>query len=401
MTASGPGSRPPAPQEGAPLAPARGAPSIARPERFSSSGVSSPATAASRPGSEWLLIVLFLIAIWLPQLEMTFHLFPSVDALEKRKPVAAPRPTLQALHRFPSRYGVYFRDHFGLRGLLIRWDTVVRLKLLHASPVSRLIFGRAGWIFYNSDIVPDGITIQDFQGRAAYTPADLRSIRSNLDCYTRWCQARGITCLYVIVPNKETVYPEYLPPSVRRSGRTTRLDQVMACARSDSVIHLIDLRQDLLRAKAQHPFPLYAKGGTHWNEYGAYYGYRRIMAELSRSFPRLRPYGLEEFTVTEDPRSSYDHWLDLKENLRFHFTPKRNAVDSRQGSGIRKVVVLHDSFWYDLAPFLTLHADTLVLGEPALLKEGTRPLLERERPDLVIYESGERYADQVLRLRGP
>ena len=401
MTSGGPGSSPPpsGPGETARPTHARGFPSPPA-GRQSSLEPPSPSSRNSRAGAEWLLVVLFLVAIWLPCVQMACHLFPYVDTVEKRKPAVAPRPSLHALPSFLREYGKYFTEDFGLRGNLIRWNTITRLRILHASPVPKLILGRSGWIFYDSEKVSDGVTIMDFRGLAPFTPAGLLAIRGNLERQTRWCQARGIACVFIVVPNKETIYPEYLPPSVRKSGPRTRLDQVVEMVGADSMIMLVDLRGPLLQAKSRCRDPLYLRGGTHWNQFGAFYAYPAVLARLSRFFPRLRPYGLEDFDVVVDRRSSDDHWLGLPENVSCRFSLKQGHSRPRARDEIGTAVVIGDSFWESLGPFLSLHVRRLVWEHVDLSRDRSRPLLERERPNLVIYEMTERDMGLVLRERG-
>jgi hypothetical protein len=345
-------------------------------------------------------VALFLVTIWLPCVQMACHPFPSVDTLEKRVPVTAPKFSLCALPHFLWDYGTYFTEDFGLRGILIRWDTSLRLKILHVSPVPKLVFGRSGWIFYASEKVPDGVTMLDFRGLAPFTSADLVAVRGGLERQTRWCQARGIACVFIVVPNKETIYPEYLPPMVRRSGPRTRLDQVVETVGADSTITLVDLRGPLLRAKGRCRYPLYSQGGTHWNQFGAFYAYQAVLARLSRFFPRLRPYRLEDFDVVVEPGSSEDHWLGLPENVACRFSLKGGRPQPRTGGEIGKAVIIHDSSWDALEPFMSLHVRRMVQEHVDLFRDRSRPLLERERPDLVIYEMTERYLGRVLRERG-
>jgi hypothetical protein len=353
-----------------------------------------------RPGSEWMLVLLFLAGIWLPRLDMTFHLFPSVDTHENRRPGVAPTLSARGLSGYLGDYGRYFTDNFGLRGALIRADNTIRLKFLRSSPVSRLIFGRDAWIFYNSDVVPDGITIRDFKGLATYSAAELKVIRGNLDRCSRWCRARRIACVFVIAPNKETIYPEYLPSFIRKIGDKTRLDQVVEAVRSDSTIRLLDLRRTLWEAKSRCPYPLYSRGGTHWNQYGAFYAYRAIASELARTYPRVRAHDFEDYDVVVDRESSEDHWLGLEENTAFRFSLKEQGAGSPDHGKIGKVVVMYDSFWNPLEPFFTPHFDAIIQERVDRDRDIVRALLERERPDVVIYEMAERSADRVWKQIG-
>lgn len=359
-----------------------------------------PDAMRSRRGPEWLLVLLFLTAVWLPRLDMTFHLFPSVDTHENRRAAVAPKLSLRGLPAYTKDYGSYFTDNFGLRGALVRADATIRLKLLHVSPVSRLIFGKDAWIFYNSDVVPDGITIRDYKGLATYSDAEVAGIRDNLDRCSRWCRDRHIACFFVVAPNKESIYPEYLPSSIRRIGDKTRYDQVVEAVGSDSTIRLIDLRQVLRQAKSRCPYPLYSRGGTHWNQYGAFYAYRSIAAEIARVYPGLRPHELEDYDIVMDRESSEDHWLGLGENTAFRFS-LREQGGGRTGDGkLGKLVVFYDSFWDKLEPFCTPHFDAVVQERVGQDRDAVRAILERERPTVLIFEVAERSADRVWRQVG-
>ncbi|HVP14563.1 MAG TPA: hypothetical protein VMS88_03400 [Terriglobales bacterium] len=344
---------------------------------------------SSRAAAEWALVLVFLAAIGLPLVEMTCHLFPGIDALdalERRKRDAAPTFSLRTWADDLPALREYVRYNFGFRGLLVRWDAMLGLRVLHASPSSRLIFGRGGWIFYRSEEVPDGVTIEDWKGLAPYGAAELGAMRARLAAQARWCRDRGIVCLYVVIPNKESVYPEYLPRSIRRIRPVTRLDQLVDAVRADTAIHLIDLRSTLLEAKRGDPRPLYNRGGTHWNQLGAFYAYRRIAGEFAAVCPALWPRGLDDFEVRVLPRSSFDHTLGLPENTEFRFRPRpgRAPLAAR---GAPVILVAHDSFWDALEPFLRAHASRLVDAGPTLRRER----IERERPDIVIQLVVERY----------
>jgi hypothetical protein len=372
---------------------------------------------SGRPGiGSTALLILFLLALALPRLDMSLHIFPATDIAEKRKLADAPSFSWSGFPGYMRGYVRYFNDNFGLREHLVHLDNALRLRLLHLSPVSKLIFGLDGWIFYNSDKVPDGITISDYKGLAPYSPGQLEKIKAAIRGREEWCRQRGIKCLFVIVPNKETIYPEYLPPSVRRRvGRQTRLDQVTEALRdgaetisatgvgagaiagdmSGSDGPVVDLRPALLRAKEECPYPIYNRGGTHWNEYGAYYAYCEILRVMAKRHGGLRPYAVSDFKIETDPASSEDHWLGMKENITFRFKLKPTAARVDAGGGVGKVVVIYDSFWDALEPFFALHFTGMATQHVNVAKDSSLAIIEREKPVLVIYEVAERYADAL------
>jgi hypothetical protein len=343
------------------------------------------------------LVALFLLVLCMPAVDTAFHLFPSANIAEKRRPLPLPRRDGKSVPAFVREWAAFFDDNFGLRDVLIRWDTTVRLRLLGALPVSKLVAGREGWIFYDSEKAADGNTMTDYRGLAFYSPARLAAIAQTLLERERWCRQRGATYLLAVVPNKETVYSEYLPRTIRRVRPQTRLDQVLERLGPGAERLLVDLRPALLHAKAQSPYPLYNRGGTHWNEYGAYVGYREILRAIGFFLPGLRAYELADFTIGVDPASDEDHWLGLHENQRIQFTLRPGSIRPNPDGANAKVLVIHDSFWESLRPFLALHFPNMACYHMNDVGGRLRSIVERERPALVLQITAERYTDSAWR----
>jgi alginate O-acetyltransferase complex protein AlgJ len=342
-------------------------------------------------------VVLCLVALCLPALETAFHVVPSVSIAEKRRPLPAPRLDGRGLRAFVGEWVAHFDGTFGLRDVLIRWDTKARHRLLGSIRVSKLVAGRDGWIFYDSEKADDGSTLEDYRGLAAYPPDRLDAIAKTLLDRARWCREHGALYLLFVVPNKETVYSEYLPPSIRRVGPLTRLDQVTGRLGGRAEPVVVDLRPAILRAKNASRDPLYNKGGTHWNEYGAYVGYREIVRTIGLFHPGLQPYELHDFRIEVDPASNEDHWLGLSENLRVRFTLRPEAARTNSNGDVGKVLVVHDSFWESLRPFLALHFPNMACYHFNEVRGRLQSIVEREKPALVLQVAVERYADAVWR----
>src|SRR6266404_1449645 len=71
-----------------------------------------------------VLIAVFLMLLWVPNLELVFHLDRTTQVDEKR--ALAPFPILGAspssLRHFISGLETYYNDHFGFRKRLIYWE---------------------------------------------------------------------------------------------------------------------------------------------------------------------------------------------------------------------------------------------------------------------------------------
>ncbi len=157
-----------------------------------------------------------------------------------------------------------------------------------------MLRGREDWLFWTGEG-----NIDDYQNAHPFSRADLEQIEGKLSAVQRRLAAQGIAFLVAPAPNKETIYPEMLPPEIVKIGKQSRLDQLLAyLEEKHSAVKVLDLRPVLLDNKAQHQ--LYYRTDTHWNDYGAYYASTEIFKALQRDFPQLQPPGLETYRLQQE-----------------------------------------------------------------------------------------------------
>jgi alginate O-acetyltransferase complex protein AlgJ len=109
-----------------------------------------------------------------------------------------------------------------------------------------------------------------------------------------WAEARGSKFLFVIPPDKDRVYSEYLPkwlPTSKQSERVTRILQALNAAGVDMVY----LGNAELAAKPAGQ--LYYKNDTHWNALGGIYGAEAVVARLRQMDPRIPTLDTSRFDV--------------------------------------------------------------------------------------------------------
>lgn len=140
----------------------------------------------------------------------------------------------------------------------------------------RVVVGKEGWLFLGDRYES---IVRHTRGipTASTRPKRTREIAGNLRANQDWIKARATDTLFVIAPNKYSIYPEYRPAWMERP-ETSFTDQFVAEAEARGV-QLLDLRPVLLEAKTPD-IPLYYKLDSHWNLYGAYLGYRAMIRRL-------------------------------------------------------------------------------------------------------------------------
>src|ERR1051325_218504 len=347
------------------------------------------------------LIIFFLAALTLPVMGMALRF--DLTRAHKENRVLAPFPPVflnrHVLGSFPEKFRAYFEDHFGFRNTLIEWQAIVKVKWLGVSSSKRVILGRDGWLFqppYDNSLDWD-------RGPRTLSGGDLAQWQRVREARRDWLSERGIRYLFVIAPEKHTIYPEYVPDAFRRMQEVSRLDQLVRYMREHSDVEILDLRQALIEAKARER--LYHQTDSHWNDYGAFIGYQAIAGELMKSSAQIQPLKESDYELVREQSREMDLAAQLglddvltEENLRlrprraeleFHLNPDiKYLVSDGKETELPRLVMFRDSYSNYLIPFLDHHFSRAVY----VWNYGfDTSLIETERPQFVIQEVVERY----------
>jgi hypothetical protein len=363
------------------------------------------------------VIGLFLLLIGLPFAGtlLGLDLMPGGNDLRRRAAFPKFNEGLLSIRKFPRAFEEWFDDHFGFRGPLIRALTTTKVRGLGVSTSFEVLLGRDGWLFYNHQQIG-----ADYDEVRPFTAQELERWRLALETRQRWLRQHGSDYILFLPPNKQTIYPEYLDPHLKPRQASVRLGQLVDYLHQHSTVTVIDVRQQLQEAR-QHE-RLYNITDSHWNDRGAFVGYRALAEELVRRFPKSTPFKRSQFEETEhddrggdlagllDQRNVYrEHCLGLKP--RFGWRARTSEVpvlyDKTKvklnfgrpfalepgDTSLPRCVLLHDSFALALVPMLAEHFQRLA----AVWHDGFhRHIILNERPDIVIQELLERKLGFVL-----
>lgn len=355
-----------------------------------------------------LTIIVFLGLLWLPGLDHFFKLDHAPPPTENRLLAKWPRFNgLGGSRDFIAGIESYFNDHFGFRKRLVRLCHHWKSQLFHDASSPEVIVGRDGWLFYSG-----GSMLENCTREAAWTEQELRDWRRLLETRRDWLRARGIKYLFVAPPDKHTVYPEHLPTWIEINAKPTKIQQLVQYMKAHSTVETLDLSETLINAKRIRVD--YLKTDTHWNRFGGFIAYRALVEALAGQIPGLEPLALDTYDWKPSPAKPGDLFIMMgstgsyteteavqpvplpSPNLVYEparFRPHPGPPETRscftlneKASG--KALVFHDSFACSWYAFLERQFREVIY---VWQYDWDRPLIEREKPDVVIDEILERF----------
>ncbi len=332
------------------------------------------------------------------------------------------------------------KKHWWLRSVLYNVDFFLvhsnhLLYLAGISPVPyQVVIGKQGWL-YLGDGFGDAISV----ARRGATPADVEAseqVGAAVGAWQQWF-ARKQVSLYklILCPNKETIYPEFLPDWVQ-PAEASAADTLLAHLPKGSYV---DTRSALRDARSGFSEPLYFKTDTHWNSLGAWVAFRAFSRDLARTETGLRLLSDEEVRVLrvagreggdlanllrirkllpdrevliqidgENAVESEQYNFETGQPVAYDSNPQNRAqkvpllLKTKQALNQKRVLWLHDSFGTAMTPYMAAtFTDILRLHYDDASPDRLAQLAEAYAPEYVLITVVERRALDKWFRKGP
>ncbi|MCD8091086.1 MAG: hypothetical protein LUD81_10810, partial [Clostridiales bacterium] len=172
---------------------------------------------------------------------------------------------------FTDELDTWYGKSFGFREYLIEAENSLYEAVFKQCLSADVIIGREGYLFY-------GETLNDYRGRSLMTEAEIEETADFLKKIQDYCDGLGVKFLFTVAPNKNSLYPQYMPPYYRedRTGsNASRLEAALA-ERGVNYLNLFEVFDG--------EEVLYHKLDSHWNNKGAALAYMNIMKALGLEY---------------------------------------------------------------------------------------------------------------------
>ena len=347
---------------------------------------------------QYSFVIICFLVILFPILR--FNKKGTVSEVENRNLATKPNH----LYDF-SAYDNYFQDRFGGRNRLVTIANFIDYDIFHKQiRNSRAFKGKNDWFYYIAS--NDGNNLSDFYKTNLLTEQELESFKNSVKKTSKWCEDNDIKYLFVIGPNKHSVYPENYVDD--RPEGITRADQMISIF-NELGITCVYPRDYLIEQKNKNTSPLYYETDTHWNNLGAFYAFTQIKNEIEKIFPNIEFSKIDfDFEVTySETAGDILPMLGIKKakstqiavrprNGEFsdYFEYVKNegkdgVITKGKNENLPKAVVFRDSFYTALTPYFSTMFSAVEYNWRRLTEDDKKNLLEN-KPDLIVFESVER-----------
>lgn len=319
-----------------------------------------------------IYIAIFMVLCCIPLALMPF--IPSGGTVGKEDKAEMPSLVTEGKINddFGDEFDKYFTQQMPFRKEVITAQNTLAGGILGKS-ANGVISGKDGWL-YSEETTNDYIGVVPSE-RAVHNIAE--TIRIMQDYTTQ----HGANFVFAAAPNKNTVYPEYMPSGFIRAEENT-LTKVEKFLAEDKV-NYVSLKEELTTQK-ENGSQLYLKGDTHWNTLGALYGYNAIMNALGNQHETFSGasystkndwYGdISKMLYPSSPKSCMQYYFDIDySGIRFLQPRSQLSNDElmtelmsdkeEQDTVIRtmnlkgkgSLYISRDSFGRAMLPFLTVN----------------------------------------------
>ncbi len=299
-----------------------------------------------------IYIISFFLIISFPFLGMLFYEEPE----NTENKVLLEPPQIVADEGFNINYlqelKDWYEEHFAFRQELVTMNANFKSRIFGESSEELAIVGKDGWLYLKA-------SLGDYQGTNTVSERHYYNVIKTIALMQEYTKGLGKKFIFTCAPNKNTLYPEYMPYYYKVLNEDNNLD-VITPMFDKYGINYVDLKKSFLNEDEI----LYHKGDSHWNNKGAAMVYNLLLDEAGVSHT---DYLMLDYTLRDDFEGDIDKILfpldrhteeeyDYSDYMTFVYDGTDdvtqitvNTINEDKTGGL---LCYRDSFGNSLIPFL-------------------------------------------------
>ncbi len=306
-----------------------------------------------------------------------------------------------------EKIDVYLADRIGFRDNLLTVNEIVTDKVFHKLIHPFYIYGKNGEIFTEWDL----ITFQHKDVAQEY----VENFAGYMKSLKEFCGSYDCDFIHIMVPSKESIYPELYANGYEISDRKSRAEKINDELKKNNInnIYLKDIF-DRTRDESRLYNKYYDVG--HWNANGIYCCMEELTGFLHKRYPGVKTINRGDFVISEMKHEYLPLSRQRKEEMIPVYTPEVEPLKSdgedffnkevrcihgdgryrfhairKDAEELPKILVFNDSFFEESDAnkyFLNQYSELTMIHVMNL--PDIEYYVSSLKPDIVILESCER-----------
>jgi hypothetical protein len=347
-------------------------------------------------------VAIFLIFLFIPISNINLD----EKSIRENRNLEKYRPFLKngkVNYEYGEDFEVWFNDRFNGREKMVFYYNKFRNKFgVNYNNNPKLFMGKDGWIFYRGND-----SMRNYQNIVLFSDKELKVIASYLQNINDWAQINGKKFYYLIAPDKHRIYGEYYPDYIMKraldkDGKTVQLINYLRTHTSVNVIYPYDILYEHKKDGL-----LYWKTDTHWNELGAYWGYRALMESIDKDFniePLIYQEMKDSYKYRGDLSNMYAGFLkddgtiysipDYKKEYTSNSNdPEASDILLENKTKNTRMMIFGDSFVVSMVPYLGASFEKVYLSRREIRQSYAKFI--KENVDIIVIEMVERGVSHI------
>jgi hypothetical protein len=244
--------------------------------------------------------------------------------------------------------------------------------------------------FYKTEL--DGHPLWDYMGINRFTDEELSAIADNLTATKEYLNGRGIEFYTMLMPNKEIIYEENMPDTIARVNKESRGEQLSGYINDNTDVVCVYPKEELIEAKNSSDTKIWYDTDSHCNQRGSFIA---IQALFERIYGTSASIDSVSFRVdATDYSGDLVNMAGISDKYKIDtvYVFEKESADKSQYHD-QTLLFVGDSFGGFLSTVAGGYYKDVIWVYPSQFEFS---MYEEYEPDVVIWESVERYCETFM-----